>query len=241
MNEFGSDPPPEFSSPPPPPSGPIDQEPAPGNPWEQRATLGFGGALIGAVRLFVTNPARAFEQTRRSGDYFSPLLFAILVGWVGTLLGHIGQFALQVSVLNALPPEFRDQMALYAMSSPAMLANNLVLTPFYLAVVLFIGSAIHHFSLMIVGALNESESGFEGTVRVNGYALVSQLAHIIPFVGVLITVVWFVALQVIGATRLHRTTSGRALVAALIPWGLCCGCLVLLFTIMGAAIMSSFQ
>lgn len=238
MNEFGED---QLSTPPPPPpSGPEDSGSS-GNPWEQRDRLGFGGGLLANIKLFITSPAAAYEQTRRRGDFISPLLFAIIVGWFGALLGQIWQFLFQGTMMGFLPPEIRDQMAMYAVSGPAMLAVNMVLTPLYLAIGLFIGSAVHHFCLMLVGALSKSDAGYEGTFRVNGYAFVAQLAQIIPLVGWLISIVWFVALQVIGATRMHNTTTGRALFAALIPWIVCCACFGIFFAIMGAALMSSFQ
>lgn len=238
MNEFGDD---QLSAPPPPPMDPGVGGSESGNPWEQRDRLGFGGALLEAIKMFALRPGEAYDRTRRSGDFLSPLLFAVIVGWFGALLGQVWQFMFQGTMMSFMPPEIRDQVAFYSTGGPAMLAVNLVLAPFFLAVVLFIGSGIHHFCLMLVGALSQSESGFEGTFRVNSYAMVTQLAQIVPILGGLVGFVWFVVLQVIGATRLHRTTSGRALFAALIPWILCCACFGIFFAMVGAAAMSSFD
>jgi len=56
----------------------------------------------------------------------------------------------------------------------------------------------------------------------------------------LIAVVWWIVLAVLGITRLHRTTQGKAIAAILIPLVLCCGGLLLLAMIAGAAFFSRF-
>lgn len=221
-------------APPPPPEGPRGG----GNPWERRSVLGYGAALLENIKLFVTSPSDAYQQTLRRGDFVSPLLFGVVVGWFGAILGQIWQFLFQDMMLNMFPPEVRDQLSLYMATTPLSLAIGMILTPFFLAIGMFIWSLIHHVSLMLVGALSQSDSGFEGTFRVNGYAYVVQLAAVVPFVGWLISGAWYIALQTIGASRIHETTTGRALLGALLPFVVCCACL-LLFLIAGWAMLAS--
>lgn len=224
-------------APPPPP----DEPHAAGNPWEQRSTLGYGAALLENLKLFVVNPAAAYDVTLRRGDFLSPLLFAVIVGWFGALIGQIWQFLLQGSMLEMMPSELRDQLSLYMATTPISLAISMILTPVFLVVGLFIWSLIHHVSLMLVGALGESDSGFEGTFRVNSYAYVVQLAAIVPLLGWLITFVWYVVLQTIGAARIHRTTPGRALIGALLPLIACCLCVGLSILMFSAMLAAAFQ
>jgi hypothetical protein len=69
---------------------------------------------------------------------------------------------------------------------------------------------------------------------------VSSLASVIPFIGGLIAIVWWIVLALQGVERLHRTTSGKAAAAVLIPVVVCCGGLVLIGLVVGAAILGRF-
>lgn len=223
--------------PPPPPDDPRSR----GNPWEQRRVLGYGAGLLENIKLFVTNPSAAYERTLKRGDFFSPLLFGVIVGWFGAIVGQIWQFLFKGAILNVLPPEVREGVALYMTTTTLSLAINMILTPIFLVVAMFIWSLVHHVSLMLVGALSDSDSGFEGTFRVNGYAHVVQLAAIVPFLGWLISVVWYITLLTIGAARLHDTTPGRALLGALLPLVACCFCFGIMFALFGAMLASALQ
>lgn len=220
MNEPGDS---TFAPPPPPPTPP--QEPVvEGNPWERRDQLGFGGGLIEALKLFILDPARGFDQTRRQGDFASPLLFAIIIGWIGALIGQIWQFLFQGSMLNWMPPEIRDQMAFYMAGSVFGLIVSIIVYPIFILIGLFIWSAVFHVCLMLVGGLNHSKSGFEGSFRAVSYSTVAQLAQLLPIVGGFISIIWSIVLVTIGGSSLHDTSRGRALAAALIPLFVCCVC-----------------
>lgn len=216
---------------------PGDSTPAPppipasaaaeGNPWEQRDRLGFGGGLVDAIKLFTLDPAGAFAATRRQGDFVSPLLFAVIIGWLGALVGQIWQFVFQESMLSYLPPEIRNQIAFFGTGSAIGLIVSMIVWPVLIVVGLFIWAGIFHVCLLMVGGLNQSKSGFEGTFRACGYAHVAQLAQVVPFLGGLITLVWSIFLITIGAATLHDTSRGKALAAALIPLFICCACVVM--------------
>ncbi|MEE8137818.1 MAG: YIP1 family protein [Thermoanaerobaculia bacterium] len=217
----------------PPSGGPGNGD---GNPWEQRDRLGFFPALLENVKLFVTSPGEAFARTRRSGDYLSPFVFAILMGWVGAILGSIWSLLFGAWFLTAFPGEMGDQLGpMLAIGGMGFFAT-LILAPIFVAIFLFIWSGILHLCLVVVSALGESESGFEGTFRVAGYSSVAQLAQVVPFAGGLITLVWSIFLLVVGLSDLHRTTQGRALAAVLIPVALCCVCAVVAIVVFGAGI-----
>ena len=221
---------------------PLPEAPAAeGNPWEQRDRLGFGGGLVDALKMFFLSPTEAFDRTRRQGDYGSPILFAVIVGWIGALVGQIWQFLFQGSILNMMPPEIRDQMAFYMASSGFGLIVSILVYPVIILIGLFVWSAVLHVCLMIVGGLNQSKSGFEGTLRVVGYSSVAQLAQVVPFVGGMISIVWSIALATIGASSLHDTSRGRALTAVLIPLFVCCVCAVFGMMMMFGAIASLDQ
>jgi hypothetical protein len=220
---------------PPPPSPPLGPQ---GNPWERRDTLGFGSAFIEAIKLFVTSPAEAFAQTKRSGDYASPLIFAVLVGWIGMAISQLWGMLFNASMFSMFPGEMGDQMGAMAATSIGAFIGTLILAPVFVAIGLFIWSGLLHLCVMLVGGLGESTSGFEGTFRVVSYVTVAQFANIIPVVGGLIALVWSIILGVIGLTDLHRTTQGKATAAILIPIAVCCVCAMVLGATLAASMMA---
>lgn len=218
--------------PPPPPTGPQ------GNPWERRDTLGFGSAFIEAIKLFVTSPAEAFAQTKRSGDYASPLIFAVMVGWIGIAISQIWGMLFNASMFSMFPGEMGEQMGAMAATSIGAFIGTVILAPVFVAIGLFIWAGLLHLCMMLVGGLSQSTSGFEGTFRVVSYVTVAQFANIIPIAGGLIALVWSIILGVIGLTDLHRTTQGKATAAILIPIALCCVCAMILGATMAASMMA---
>lgn len=224
----------------PPPEPPVGDNERQGNPWERRDELGVSQGFLEALKLFVVSPAEAFNQTRRQGDYGSPLLFAVVLGWAGVLIAKVWETLFGMSVLSAFPPEVRDQLPFLVGGSTFGLVLSLVLAPIYILVALFIWSALLHLCLVLVGGLKDSTAGFEGTFRVVSYATVAQLGSLVPIFGSLITLVWTVVLGVVGITSLHKSSQGQAVAALLIPLVLCCLCIFFFLMTIGAGLMAAF-
>jgi len=228
-----------YGGPPPPPPMPPGGAAVPPLPWEDRERRGFFPALIETVKLFVTSPSEAFARAKERGDYLSPILFSVLIGWVATVIGQLWGLLFQGAWLSMLPPEMRDQFGPMMATGGASFILTLILAPVLLLVWFFIWSGIVHLCLMMLGGHKQSGSGFEGTFRAVSYSYVSSLAQIIPFVGGLIAFVWNLVLQVIGLVRMHRTSQGKAVGAVLLPILLCCLCVVAAFALFFGAIMAA--
>jgi hypothetical protein len=140
-----------------------------------------------------------------------------------------------------LPPEMRDQLGPMMATGGASFILTLILAPVLLLIWFFIWSGIVHLFLMMLGGHKQSSSGFEGTFRAVSYGYVSSLAQLIPFVGGLIAFVWNLVLQVIGLVRMHRTSTGKAVGAVLLPLVLCCVCVAVVFALFLGAIMSAIS
>ena len=227
--------PPPFDPPPPPP--PVGTA----LPWEERDRLGWVAAFVATVQLLATAPAEAWQRTRVKNDLLEPLLFSVVVSWIGIVFSSIYGALFARSWISFLPPNVRERLAPALAGSSFGPLLNIVLAPVLVAVGLFIGTGIIHLCLMIVGGLSSSTAGFEGTFRVAAYSGVADLANVIPFVGGLIAIVWKIVLIVMGLQALHRTTSGKAVAAVLLPLLLCCGCGVVAFGAIMAAVMSAFN
>ena len=240
--------PPEPPPPPPPPGGAFPpgggwEAPPPAAaaiPWEQPGR-DLVGAFVETLKLFLLSPEQAFRRTPEKGDFGRPLLFSILVSWAGAVVSGVWSLVIGNPWQGFLPAEMREQMAgAFAVSAGAVLIQVAV-APVVLVIVLFVWTAILHLCLLIVGATKTSTAGFEGTFRVCAYSGVADLANAVPFVGPLAAGIWKIVLSVIGVVALHRTTSGKAIVAILIPILFCCVCAVAAALVMGAAIFGALN
>ena len=100
-------------------------------------------------------------------------------------------------------------------------AAIVILLPVLIVICLFIGSAVVHLCLMIVGGANQS---FETTFRVLAFSQGSTgPLQIIPICGGLIAGVWALVCNCIGLARAHETDTGRAVLAVFLPLIVCCG------------------
>ena len=113
----------------------------------------------------------------------------------------------------------------------------IILLPLFLAIFLFIWSALAHLCLMIVGGANQP---FETTFRVLAFTQGSTgPLQIIPLCGGLIAGVWAIVCYCIGLARAHETDTGRAVLAVFLPLIVCCAGLFFAFMFLGAGIWST--
>ena len=230
-------PPPPLPPPPPPPNGGAGQD---GLPWERRTELGFFNAFLETIKLFITNPADAWRRAKEKGDYAEPLIFAILVSWIGVAVSSVWSGLFGQTWMAFLPPEMKEKLGSAMATNAGMLLIQVGLAPIFVLIGLFVGAAIYHVSFLVVGATKDSTSGFEGTFRVVAYASVSNLANIVPFVGGLAAVAWSLILLVMGTVRMHRTTQGKAIAGILIPLLLCCVCIAVAVGLAIGGLLAAF-
>jgi len=205
-----------------------------GLPWEAQA-IG-PESFFETAKLFITAPDQAWRLTRETGDYMRPLLFGVIVGWVGLVFRAVWGTIFGASLMRMIPAQYAG----FTRFGGGSLVGQIILGPLLIACGLFIGAAILHVSFMVVGALSSSRSQFEGTFRLVCYASVASVAHVVPLLGGLVAGVWAAYLIVIGAQQLHKTTQGKALLGILLPTIVCCVCAIGM-AIAGAAFFSAFR
>ena len=235
--ESGAAPPPGEPLPPviPPPtaalSPPLQETTAtaarPGLPWENREGRGFINAFIETLQMVLSRPAEAFAMMRTQGGLGAPLLYAIIGAGSGALvsflfsiiLRSIGVFSDHQGGFGALP--------WIGLGSAAFI----ILIPVFIVIGLFVGAAILHVCLMIVGGARQS---FETTFRVLAFTQGSTgPLQMIPICGGLIAAVWGLIVNCIGLARAHEIETVRAVVAVLLPLIICCGGGILLIVLAG--------
>jgi hypothetical protein len=201
--------------------------PRSGLPWEHRQERGFFNAFIETLVLVLMKPAEAFTTMRREGGLGELLIYALIGGCVGGLVSFLFSMGLQSVGLFADRHDTFGAMAGMGIGSAAFI----VLLPLFVVIGLFIGSAIVHLCLMIVGGANQS---FETTFRVLAFTQGSTgPLQMIPICGGLISGVWALVCNCIGLARAHETDTGRAVLAVFLPLIVCCGGVLLIALMFG--------
>ena len=209
-------------------AGVFAASPGVGLPWEHRAQLGFMKAWFDTISLLITKPSEAFTMMRPEGGLTDPLLFGLIGGCAGGIVSIIFQ-----GLFQSIPgiAGRNDAFNSLGIGVGVILLIYAVLMPLLVTLGMFIGAAILHLCLMLVGGANRS---FETTFRVVGFtAGAANLFSMIPICGGIIALVYHIVLECIGLSRAHPTTTGKALMAIFLPMIVCCGLIVLLVVVLG--------
>ena len=202
-----------------------DPEPH-GAPWDRRAEIGFFTALVDTTLQVLSKPRAFFGGMAVERGFGGPLVYAVLVGYVGLLATAVYDAVFDSLVGGQTPdlglgPEFDRALAL-VQGGPGLLMQ-LVVGPFALALALFIGAGLNHLGLLLVGG---ARRGFEATFRVGAYTKAASVVSLLPVCGPFVAIVWSLVLTIIGLQTVHETTLGKAVAAALLPFAIgCCCCL----------------
>ena len=195
-----------------------------GIPWDKQDELGFFGALLETIKQIIAMPTDFFQRMPLEGGYGKPFLYGLILGTAGTVISQLWGMIMNTAGLT-LPATIlgmnsgADQMAGAAASSFASFILGVIMAPFGVALGILAGAGVLHLMLMIVGGANE---GFETTFRCVSFVQTAQLAQMIPLVGPLVASIWAIVLQVIALRETHEISTGKALLAILLPTIICC-------------------
>src|SRR5438094_3630617 len=188
-----------------------------GLPWDHRQERGFFNAFVETLVMVLTKPGEAFTAMKREGGLGEPLIYALIGGCVGGVVSFL--FSLGLQSIGLFGDRHNTFAAMAGMGIGSVLI--VVLIPLAIVIVLFIGSAIVHLCLMIVGGANQS---FETTFRVLAFTHGSTgPLQMIPVCGGVVAGVWALVCNCIGLARAHETDTGRAVLAVFLPLIVCCG------------------
>ena len=185
-------------------------------------------AWLETVSLLITRPSDAFTMMRPEGGLGDPLIFGLIGGCAGSVVSLIFQGILQsIPGLSAR----NDLFEIFGLGPWTLIFIYAALMPILVTLGLFVGGAILHLCLMMVGGANRS---FETTFRVACFtAGAANLFSMVPVCGGIIAFVYHVVLECIGLSRAHPTTTGKALLAIFLPMIVCCGLMILIVILAG--------
>lgn len=174
------------------------------SPWESRE--GFVGAFFKTTQEVLFSPIKFFRKVATGKGYWSPFIFAVISGTIGFGVVMLWQW---LFFSRMVPPQIHSLIPF-----GFFLTIVVISIPFMIAFSILIGSGVTHLCLMIVGG---NRKGFEATFRAISYSYSAQLFYIVPFIGNLIGGIYLLILTIIGVREGHGITTGKAVLAVLLP------------------------
>jgi len=213
-----------------------------GTAWDQRARIGFFNALVETTRQVLTGPGAFFRAMPTTGGMGSPLLYAVVVGWVGLAAASFYQ-AIFYSVVGSRWAAFgedRPEVAAFLglVQGWAGFVAQVVFGGIFVVIGVFVAAAIFHLMLLLLGGARRD---FEATLRVVAFSQATSLLLLVPFCGQIVAGVWgfwTLVLYVLGLAQAHQVGHGKAAAAVLLPLVLCCCCVALIGFAFAGAIAS---
>ncbi len=177
-------------------------------PWEDQEHLGFIQGISETIRGSLFAPKDFFSGLPRHGGFLNPLLYGLIVGTVGSMVGYLWSIGFGTLVGSTTH-----------LSRWATIGLG-VLTPLLVFMGLIVAAGLLHVSLFLVGGANED---FEATFRVVCYSTSADLFTVFPLIGGLIGLIWKIYITVVGLREVHGISTARSVLAFALPSLVCCG------------------
>jgi len=202
-------------------------------------------ALVETTREVLTGPSAFFRAMPATGGLGSPLLYAVIVGWIGLVASAFYQAIFRSVVgsgLGAFGSERPEIAALLGwVEGWAGFVAQAVFGGVFVVIGVFIAAGILHLVLMLLGGARRD---FEATLRVVSFAQATSILFLVPFCGQFVGGIWTLVLYVLGLAETHQIGHGKAAAAVLLPIVLvccCCGALAFLFAGAVAGLVGQMQ
>ena len=141
----------------------------------------------------ITNPAGFFKEMPKDGGFGQPLVFMVVMGVVSALVGAV------LSIFG---------IGLAGTIGMAIL--SIILVPIFTAIFGFVGAAI----LFIIWKILGSQESYETAYRCGAYMAaitpITAILNAIPYLGMIITLIWALYLVVTASTEVHKIKSQAA-------------------------------
>ena len=174
-------------------------------PTESEA--GFFGAFFRTTKDVLFSPIQFFRKSAAGEGYGFPVIYGLITGIIGMGGTVVWQYILFTQLFHFwIPPDIPYSFEL--------LAATLAL-PLAVLVFIFLGTAVTHICLTIVGG---NKMGFRQTFRAMSYSYAAQLFAIIPFIGGTLGSIYTLILFIIGVKEGHGISTARAILAVLFPF-----------------------
>jgi hypothetical protein len=175
--------------------------------WETRSSwLDLTAFWRTAVNLLF-HPSATFAALNFSGDIRSSLVFALVYGSLGQLLGRywFTLLGIHYGILEG-----------NALTNTVRFAGVALSVPISLLIFVFVAAGLVHISLLLLFAAKRS---FSATVQVVAYGSgAASLLNVIPILGSFLVPSWALVIWCIGLAKAHQTSKVRTFLALLLPF-----------------------
>jgi hypothetical protein len=191
---------------------------------------------VETTRQVLTEPVTFFRAMPVTGGLGSPLLYAVVVGWIGLVASAFYQAIFSSVVGSRWAPFWQDRPEVAALlgwvEGWGGFVGQVVFGGLGVVIGVFVTAGLLHLVLLLLGGARQ---GFEATFRAVSFSQATSLVFLVPFCGQVVGWIWGVVLYVLGLAAAHRIGHGRAAAAVLLPIALCCCCGAVLALLYGAA------
>jgi hypothetical protein len=180
-------------------------------------------------------PAQTFGMIPRgSGQLGHALIFALVLGTFGAVMGAIYQLILPASITQPWLGLFGMEPAAFGGTEQLLATWGAIgCAPIAVVFGILFSALMLQLTLRILGV----RADFSSTLKVLCYAEAPAVFHIIPVLGQFVFSFWSITLMVIGLAKMHDISYGRAagafaiMLAILVAFGLLTvGCFAALFS-----------
>jgi hypothetical protein len=173
-------------------------------PWESGE--GFIAAFLRTTQEVLFSPTKFFKKVAAGKGYGSPFIFAMIAGIIGFGVALLWQWL----IFSEMVPSHIRSITTYSF----FLIFAIILIPFVIAFSIVVGSGVTHLCVMIVGG---NRKGFEATFRTLSYSHSAMLFYIVPVIGSIAGPIYFFILAILGVREGHAISTGKAVLAVLLP------------------------
>jgi hypothetical protein len=173
-------------------------------PWENLDRYGFFTGLWETIRRVMVQPTAFFRSMPVGGGQIKPLIFYLL----------IAQFQIVMQMLWGMVGMGVDPTAEAGMAGGMDSMILFLAYPFLWTIMVYVMALLAHGCLVLTRGAG---CGFEGTFRALTYGSAPMIMVLVPMIGPLIGAVWSLVTTFLGYKNIHRTTSGKVILAMVLP------------------------
>ena len=155
------------------------------------------------------NASPFFKSIEAEKQVPFPVIFGIVWGTIALLLNLPAVLSTQQSYIRF----FSGNMSAPMVMPFSSYFSVLVMSPFFLFIFLFVLAGLYHVFVLLVGG----KGGFISTLKVMSYSMGAMVLEVVPYIGV--PLFWFYSLYLytIGFRELHKISTSRSFIAAILP------------------------
>lgn len=178
-------------------------------PWEHPERYGFFRSFFRTIVRVMFSGKEFFSTIHSQVSSLRPASFYAIIGLVQALIGYLSSPGMMNFIKNAnIDPQ--QQVLMENLFSNQSLTMLIITTPFIMILQLLIYASFVYLAIRIT---NPEKADFPLTLRIIAYASAPMILCIVPYLGGLIGLIWFIYNIFIGVKYALRLTWQRTFLA----------------------------